>query len=86
MLLNFKTRFACEIKGLNVEEVLGDRKVARRTDPFIQYALVASDQAVRDAGLDTASQEIKDDVGVLWTSGIGGLQSLQNEITKIQRR
>lgn len=76
----FKTQFACEIKNFNVTEVLGDRRLERRTDKFVQYALAASDQAVRDAGLDNASDEIKDEVGVLWSSGIGGLESLQKEI------
>ncbi|CAA6802905.1 MAG: 3-oxoacyl-[acyl-carrier-protein] synthase, KASII (EC [uncultured Aureispira sp.] len=76
----FKTQFACEIKNFNVTEVLGDRRLERRTDKFVQYALAVSDQAVKDAGLDDASDEIKDEIGVLWSSGIGGLESLQKEI------
>lgn len=80
----FKTRFACEIKDFNVTEVLGDRRLERRTDKFVQYALAASDQAVKDAGLDTISDEVKDDIGVMWSSGIGGLESLQQEIEKFK--
>lgn len=76
----FKTRFACEVKGFNPTEVLGDRRLERRTDKFVQFGLAASDQAIKDAGLDTISQDIKDNIGVLWSSGIGGLQSLQDEI------
>jgi 3-oxoacyl-[acyl-carrier-protein] synthase II len=76
----FKTQFACEVKNFNVTEVLGDRRLERRTDKFVQYALAASDQAIKDSGLDTLSQEIKDEIGVLWSSGIGGLESLQKEI------
>jgi 3-oxoacyl-[acyl-carrier-protein] synthase II len=76
----FKTTFACEVKNFNVTEVLGDRRLERRTDKFVQFALAVSDQAVKDAGLDTLSDKIKDDIGVLWSSGVGGLKSLQEEI------
>jgi 3-oxoacyl-[acyl-carrier-protein] synthase II len=76
----FKTRFACEIKNFSAEHTLGDKRLERRTDKFVQYALAASDQAVRDAGLDAVSQEVKDEIGVMWSSGIGGLESLQEEI------
>lgn len=78
----FKTTFACEVKNLNVGERLGDRKLARRTDPFTQYALVASDEAIKDAGLEQLSEKAKENVGVLWSSGIGGLGTLQEEITR----
>lgn len=76
----FKTRFACELKGFNAGELLGDRRLERRTDKFVQYALAASQEAVRDAGIDQLDQSIKDEIGVLWSSGIGGLISLQGEI------
>lgn len=76
----FKTQFACEIKNFNAAEVLGDGRLARRTDKFVQYALAASDQAIKDARLDEVSDEVKDEIGVLWSSGIGGLESLQKEI------
>jgi len=78
----FKTKFACELKDVDIPTLLGDRRLVRRTDPFIQYAVIASDQAVKDAGLDQVSEEVKDKIGVLWTSGIGGLQSLFDDITR----
>jgi len=78
----FKTQFACEVKDFNAAEVLNDRKVTRRTDRFVQFALATSDQAIADAGLADLSDEVKDNIGVLWASGIGGLTSLQEEIKK----
>lgn len=81
----FKTRFACELKDINIEEALGDRKLAKRTDPFIQYAIIASDQAVKDAGLDEVSEKVKENIGVMWSSGIGGLKSLQDDITQFNK-
>lgn len=77
----FKTQFACELKDFNAEDYM-DRKDARRADPFVQYALVASDEAVKDSGIDKLSEEEKENIGVLWTSGIGGLGSLEEEITR----
>lgn len=80
----FKTRFACELKGFNAAEALNDRRLQRRTDPFVQYALKASQEAILDAGLDQLDQSVKDEIGVLWSSGIGGLISLQGEIEKFK--
>lgn len=80
----FKTRFACELKGFNPTEVLGDRRLQRRTDKFVQYALAAAQEAIEDAGLDQLDQSIKDEIGVLWSSGIGGLTSLQEEIERFK--
>jgi 3-oxoacyl-[acyl-carrier-protein] synthase II len=73
----FKTRFACEVKNFNVEEYL-DRKEARRVDLYTQYALAAATQAVKDAQLDAGVNA--DRVGVIWASGIGGLQTFEEEI------
>ena len=81
----FKTRFACEVKDFDVEKILGDRRMQRRTDRFVQFALAASDQAIKDAALDQLSEEEKENVGVLWSSGIGGLESLQKEIQNFTR-
>lgn len=81
----FKTNFACEVKNFNPGEVLGDRRLERRTDKFVQYALAASDEAIKDAGLDQLSEEVKEEIGVLWSSGIGGLESLYEEIVKFQK-
>ena len=74
----FKTKFACELKNFNVEDYF-DRKEARKLDRFAQYALVASDEAIKDSGIDL---EVVDKlrVGVIWGAGIGGLETFQNEV------
>ncbi len=74
----FKTQFACEVKGFNPEDYL-DRKEARKIDPYSQYGLAAAIQAVRDAGLDKEDSFDSDRAGVIWGSGIGGLQTFQDE-------
>ncbi len=73
----FKTRFACEVKGYDSANHF-DRKEARKLDLFAQYAMVVAHEAHLDAGLDTAKLNI-DRVGVIWGSGIGGLQTFQEE-------
>src|SRR5690606_10423145 len=75
----FKTRFACEIKNFDATNFL-DRKEARKLDRFSQIALVVSDQAVEDAGLNTENIN-KDRVGVVFASGIGGLITFSEEVT-----
>ena len=74
----FKTKFACELKNYNPEDYF-DRKEARRLDRFAQYALISSDEAILDAGLDLAEID-KFRVGVIWGAGIGGLQTFQDEV------
>jgi len=74
----FKTQFACELKNFVAEDFF-DRKEARKMDRFTQYALVASDEAIQDAGLDF-TQIDTDRVGVIWGAGIGGLETFQNEV------
>ena len=74
----FKTRFACELKNFNVTDFI-DRKEARKMDRFTQYALVASDEAILDSGLDLDKIN-KFRVGVIWGAGIGGLETFQNEV------
>ncbi len=74
----FKTRFACEVKDFNPADFL-DRGTIRKTDHFIQYALVASDEAIADAGLEEAVVD-KERVGVILGSGIGGLNIFQKEV------
>jgi 3-oxoacyl-[acyl-carrier-protein] synthase II len=74
----FKTRFACEVKGFDPEEFM-DRKEARKTDRFAQFAIVASDMAVKDAGI-TKENVDPDRVGVIFASGIGGIVTFQNEV------
>ena len=74
----FKTKFACELKNFNAEDFL-DRKEARKMDRYAQYAMVASDEAVLDAGFNFEKID-KDRVGVIWGSGIGGLETFQIEM------
>lgn len=74
----FKTQFACELKGLDVEQFI-DRKEARKMDPFTQYAMISADEAVRSAGLDLDKID-KSRAGVIWGSGIGGLKTFQDEV------
>ena len=73
-----KTRFACEVKNFNPTDFI-DRKSARKMDKFTQYAMVASDEAIVDSGLDLETIN-KLRVGVIWGAGIGGLETLQNEV------
>jgi 3-oxoacyl-[acyl-carrier-protein] synthase II len=74
----FKTRFACEIKGFEATDFL-DRKEARKLDRFTQIALVASDEATRDANINKDNVN-PDRVGVVFASGIGGLITFQEEV------
>jgi 3-oxoacyl-[acyl-carrier-protein] synthase II len=74
----FKTRFACEIKNFEPTNFL-DRKEARKLDRFTQVAVVASDQAVQDAGIDDKNVDTNR-VGVVFASGIGGLITFQEEV------
>jgi len=73
----FKTRFACEVKGFDPEQYF-DKKEARKLDAFSWYGIAASVQAVADSGLDSDSID-KNEVGVIWGSGIGGLDTFQAE-------
>lgn len=75
----FKTRFACEVKGYNSADHF-DRKEQRKMDPFAQYAMVAATEAMTDAGLDQFEYD-PDRCGVIWASGIGGLDTFQKEVT-----
>ena len=73
----FKTQFACEVKGFDVESVM-HRKEARKLDPFSQYAVATATEAMEDSGLDLEKVNL-DRVGVIWGSGIGGLKTFQEE-------
>lgn len=73
-----KTKFACEVKNFNVEDYM-DRKESRRLDKFAQYAIAASDEAIKDAGI-TLDNSDKYRVGVIWGAGIGGLETFQEEV------
>ncbi len=74
----FRTKFACEVKDLNVEDFI-NRKDARKMDPFTQYALIVADEAVKHSGLDLEGINL-DRSGVIWGSGIGGLRTFQDEV------
>jgi 3-oxoacyl-[acyl-carrier-protein] synthase II len=69
-----KTTFAGELKGFDPSNYL-DRKEARRLDPYIQFALIAAAEAVRDANLECSNEE-PDRVGVIISSGVGGIQTI----------
>jgi len=75
----FKTKFACEVKGFDADGFLG-RKDARKLDPFVQYALFSTEEAVKDAGLDFSKLDTSR-IGVIWGSGIGGLKTFLDEVT-----
>jgi 3-oxoacyl-[acyl-carrier-protein] synthase II len=75
----FKTRFACEVKNFDPSSVI-DRKAVGRLDLFAQYALVAADQAYIDAGLNETNFD-PDRSGVIWGSGIGGLETFFREVS-----
>jgi 3-oxoacyl-[acyl-carrier-protein] synthase II len=73
----FKTRFACEVKGFNPEEYF-DKKEARKLDTYTWYGIASSVQAVADSGIGGDNID-KNEVGVIWGSGIGGLDTFQTE-------
>lgn len=75
-----ETKFACELKNFDVGNFL-DRKTARRLDPFAQYALVATQQAITDSGLipEKLSDEERAKIGVIYGSGIGGIQTFYQQ-------
>jgi 3-oxoacyl-[acyl-carrier-protein] synthase II len=82
-----RVTFACELDGFDAEDYL-EAKQARRVDPFSQYALVTADQAVQDAGLDPEAmpQEEKDRVGVVYGTGIGGIQTFRDQTEEFIER
>ncbi len=75
----FRTKFACEVKNFEPTQFL-DKKEARKIDRFTQFALVVSDQAMNDAGLNKDNID-PDRIGVVFASGIGGLTTFQHEVT-----
>lgn len=75
----FKTRFACEVKGFNAEDFM-ERKEARKVDPFVHYALAATDEAIADASLAFDKLDTNR-IGVIWGSGIGGLKTFLDEVS-----
>lgn len=75
---NFKTKFACEVKNYDPLQYF-DRKELRRIDKFTQFAIIASDEAIKDSAIDFESMD-KSRAGVIWSSGIGGVETFLEEI------
>ena len=77
----FDTHFACELKGFDPLNYM-DKKISRRVDPFCLYALAVAEQAVVDAGInvDSLSASEKDRIGVIFGSGIGGMQTFHEQV------
>jgi 3-oxoacyl-[acyl-carrier-protein] synthase II len=74
----FKTKFACELKNYDPANYF-DRKESRKMDHYTQYALIAAEEAVKDAGIDPEATD-KDRSGVIWASGIGGIETFLEEV------
>ena len=74
----FKTQFACEVKDFDVLEHF-DRKEARRLDRYSQLAIVAAKEAIEDSGLDFEKENL-DKIGVIFSAGIGGIQTFEEEV------
>ena len=79
----FKTKFACEVKNFNPEDYL-EKKEARKIDPFVQYALVSTAEAIADSGADFKNLDTNR-IGVIWGSGIGGLKTFQDEVVNFAK-
>ena len=75
---HFKTKFACELKNFDALNYM-DRKEMRKNDRFSQYSIVAAEEAINDSNINLEKIN-KDRVGVIWGAGIGGLETLQNEV------
>ena len=75
---NFKTKFACQIKNYLADSFF-EKKESRKLDLFSQYGLIATDEAIRDSSLDLEKCD-KNRFGVIWGSGIGGMETFQNQI------
>jgi 3-oxoacyl-[acyl-carrier-protein] synthase II len=73
----FKTRFACEVKGFDVHQYM-DRKEARKCDRYTHFAFISSEEAIIDSGLDLDNED-KNRIGVIFTSGIGGIRTFEEE-------
>jgi 3-oxoacyl-[acyl-carrier-protein] synthase II len=81
---NFKTKFACEVKDFDVNGYF-DRREGRRMDKYAKFAHISSDEAIKDAKLDPEQLDL-DRVGVIFASGIGGIETYQEEVMGLQKR
>ena len=75
----FKTKFACEVKDLNVTDYI-DRKEMRKMDRYCQLAMISAMQGIKDANIDVETEDL-DRVGVIFGVGIGGIKTFQDEVT-----
>jgi 3-oxoacyl-[acyl-carrier-protein] synthase II len=80
---NFKTKFACEVKGFYPEEYI-DRKEIKKYDLFTQYAIAATQEAVEDAGFEfeLLSEKQRARIGVIWASGYGGISTFESQLAE----
>ena len=74
----FKTQFACEVKGLKINDYI-DRKEARKMDRYAQLAIISAMQAVQDSGMDLETED-KNRIGVIFGVGIGGIKTFEDEV------
>ena len=74
----FKTRFACELKNYDPLNYF-DKKESRKMDAFAQYGLIVAEEALQDSGIDLNKID-KNKFGVIWGSGVGGIETFQNEL------
>jgi 3-oxoacyl-[acyl-carrier-protein] synthase II len=77
----FKTNFGCEVRGFNPEDYM-DKKESRKYDLFTQYAIAASEEAIKDSGLDFSTMDIaqRAEIGVIWASGNGGIGTFEEQL------
>ena len=75
---NFKTKFACEVKNFNPENIFEKNEI-RKYDLFTQYALYVTDEAIKNANIDFDSLN-KNRIGVIWGSGDGGVSTFEEQI------
>jgi 3-oxoacyl-[acyl-carrier-protein] synthase II len=75
----FRSQVACELKDFNAADFI-DRADLKRTDSFTQYAFVATDEAIKDSGFDFSKMD-PFDVGVIWGSGQGGMETFEEQVT-----
>lgn len=75
---NFKTKFACEVKNFDLTELI-EKKEVRKMDLYTQFAMASTNEAMIDSKLDLEKIDL-DGVGVIWGSGIGGIETFQNEV------
>lgn len=79
----FKTKFACELRNYDAGNFF-DRKEARKMDPYCQYAIISADEAILDSGINLEKVD-KDRVGVIMSSGIGGMGTFEDEIANFAK-